>query len=315
MTRPSGTSPEHRPHGLIVLDKPPGPSSYDCIRLLRRTCRLPRKWKVGHLGTLDPFAAGVLVVALGQAVRYAEFALHAKKIYRARLYLGEQTDTLDPTGRIIDTAHVPPDWPDRLPEIRPSFIGALNQTPPAFSAKQVDGVRSYKAARKGESLALQPARVTIHSLEFGDTGENWVDFTAEVSGGTYLRSLGRDIALALGTVGHLLGLERLAVGPFTNEMSIPLDAFEVGGYGVLEHHLKPIDPLIAHLPACRIRPEREEKLIHGRPLAAEDIDDGFPALHDDTAVLRILDVQGSFRALGRIEHDPPRIVPYKPWLA
>lgn len=311
----SSRGDEHRPHGLIVLDKPPGPSSYDCIRLLRRTCGLTRKWKIGHLGTLDPFAGGVLPIALGQAVRYAEFALRSRKKYRARLYLGEQTDTLDPTGSVIATAPVPPDWLDRLDEVKRLFTGDISQVPPAFSAKQVNGKRSYRAARRGENVELEPVEVTVYVLGFGDREETWVDFMAEVSGGTYIRSLGRDIANALGTVGHLVGLERLSVGPFTHEMSIPLDAFEVGGYQVLEHHLKSIDPLLDHLPACRIRPEREEKLIHGRPLAPSDMEDGFPDLEDGSATVRILDNQGSFRALGRPERDAQTIIPYKPWLA
>ena len=113
---------EISPHGLIVMDKPPGPSGFDCIRHLRRNCNFPKKWKVGHLGTLDPFASGVMVIALGQAVRYSSYGLSSSKKYRARLWLGDETATLDPTGETIKSAPVPTGWKDKLGDIAKEFI-------------------------------------------------------------------------------------------------------------------------------------------------------------------------------------------------
>jgi tRNA pseudouridine55 synthase len=309
-------SPENllriEPHGLIVIDKPPGPTSYDCIRFLKRTCDLQRKWKIGHLGTLDPFASGVLVIALGKAVRYAGYALHSTKKYRARLWLGEETDTLDPTGKVIATSPIPEGWGGRLQEVAPGFRGIIEQQPPIYSAKQVDGRRSYKAAREGEKIDLKPIKVEIHSLEFGETGENCVDFVTEVSGGTYIRSLGRDIAKSFGTVGHLVGLERIAVGGFDSDVSIPLNAFEVGGSKVLMHHLRPVDQILEHLVSITIRDGREEKLKHGRIITKEDMTGEFPSVDDDSDTLRIIDSKGRFLSLGRVKGES--VIPFKQWV-
>ena len=300
------------PHGLIVIDKPPGPTAYDCIRFLRRTCGIPRKWKMGHLGTLDPFASGVMVIGIGQVVRYFEHAPRYHKTYRARLFLGDQTDTLDPTGNVVNTAPVPDDWPEKLEQVREKFTGEIVQHPPIFSAKQVDGKRAYKAARKGEKIELKPASVTIFSLEFGEPTENWIDFTCEVSSGTYIRALGRDIAIELGTLGHLAGLERLSVGPFMLEQAIPFSAFEVGGVDVLSNHIRPVEQILSHLPLCTIREGVEMKLIHGQPMGPDDIETDFPRA-DESTTLRIHDRDGRFRALGRLETDPDRIVPFRAW--
>ncbi len=306
---------EPRPNGLIVVDKPPGPTTYDCIRHLRRACRIPRDWKMGHLGTLDPFATGVVVIAMGQAVRYAEYALHSTKKYRARLWLGEETDTLDPTGKVIDAKPVPPGLKARLPDAAAKFTGFIEQMPPAFSAKQVGGRRSYKAARKGEKVELRPVKVEILSIAFDEPAENWVDFVTVVSAGTYIRALGRDIARELGTVGHLIGLERLAVGRFPLEEAIPFDAFEVGGARPLLNHLRPVEQILEHLAAVTIRSGAGEKVLHGRLLSDEDFEGELPSAESQAQAVRLVDTNGKLMALGRPCDNPPGIVPFKPWVA
>jgi tRNA pseudouridine55 synthase len=303
-----------RPHGLILIDKPPGPTSFDCIRFLRRTCNLPPKWKTGHLGTLDPFASGVMVIALGQAVRYAGYGLHSDKMYRARLWLGDETDTLDPTGKVTISKPVPEGWKNNLEKISQEFTGKTEQVPPAFSAKQVNGERSYTAARKGRILELKPATIEIYSLQFTGTDENWIDFVCHVSGGTYIRSLARDIALRLGTVGHLLGLERIRTGPFPIEESIPFSAFEAGRAHVLTHHLRPINQILDHLPQVVIRTGMEEKLINGIALGPGDIESGFPVSAEEEKIFRIMDSNSNFRALGKFREGSSKIIPFKPWL-
>jgi tRNA pseudouridine55 synthase len=300
------------PHGLIVIDKPPGPTSFDCIRFLRKTCNFPRKWKIGHLGTLDPFASGVMVIALGQAVRYSTYAVKSSKEYRARLWLGEETDTLDFTGQVTDTKPIPNSWVDRLPDVVGKFTGKYMQTPPAYSAKQVNGKRSYKAARNGETLDLKPVEVDIFFLEFHRTGENWVDFTTKVSGGTYIRSLGQDIAVELGTLGYLVGLERIASGPFIKKEAIPFTAFETGGPQVLMHHLRPVDQILSHLESITVKNESTGKLKHGKTLHNDDLCDNMPDLIEPGKIFRILDLDGNFRALGKIKKDG--IIPFKAWL-
>jgi len=307
---------EIRPHGLLVIDKPPGPTSYDVIRILRSTCGISRKWKVGHLGTLDPFASGVMVIALGQAVKYAEYASRLTKIYRARLWLGDETDTLDPTGKVTASAPVPLDWRDRLEDARQRFLGETKQTPPIFSAKQVDGTRAYQSAREGKAIELRPAKVKIHALDITGCGDQWVDFECTVSSGTYVRSLGRDLARDIGTVGHLVGLERLAVGPLNHDISIPLQAFDIGGIDVLMHHLRPVQFILQHLPTLTLRPgaEFQTRLLQGKRLGPDDFLDGFPEIIEENATFVIIDPSGSFLSMGRPSHHAHAIVPFKPWL-
>jgi len=302
------------PHGLLLLNKPPGPTSFDCIRFLRRTCNLPPKWKLGHLGTLDPFASGVMIIALGQAVRYSSFGLKSDKCYRARLWLGDETDTLDPTGNVTDSQTVPPGWKDKLDDIAAIFTGTIEQTPPAFSARHINGKRSYELARKGETPELKPTTVEIYSLQFTGSDENWVDFVCHVSGGTYIRSLASDIARELGTVGHLLGLERTRSGKFPIGESIPFPAFETGGAQVLMHHLKPVTRILDHLPALIIKTSIEEKLLHGKALEPDDLGSEFPEPTGDAVTFRIMDENENFRALGRFNDDSSSIIPFKPWL-
>ena len=300
------------PNGFIILDKPPGPTSYDCIRFLRRTCQIPPEIKIGHLGTLDPFACGVILIALGKAVKFAGFALNFRKTYRARIYLGEETDTLDPTGKVVAAAAIPPDWANRLNEIKAQFTGEIEQMPPVYSAKQVDGKRSYKAARKGQSIELKSSKVTVYSLEIQELFEYGFDFTCEVSSGTYIRSLARDMAKALGTVGHLIGLERTAVGEFTADLSIPFRAFEVGGRHVLLHHLRPSDQLLNDLPSCIVAPESEYKILHGQKFAEIDIEKNWPDFENTPEIVRLIDRTGRFLSLGKLKGKPLSIIPFKP---
>lgn len=302
------------PHGILVIDKPPGPTSYDCIRFLRRTCGLPKKWKIGHLGTLDPFATGVMVIALGQAVRYAAYAFNSDKEYRARLWLGEETDTLDFTGKVTESQEIPENWRDRLESVKEKFTGKCLQVPPQYSAKQVDGKRSYKAARKGEKLELKAVEVEIYSLEFGESQDNWVDFTAKVSGGTYIRSLGRDIAKGLGTLGYLIGLERTASGPFKKEVAIPFPAFELGGSQVLLHHLKPVDVIIGHIPLLTVKDDKTGKIKDGKLLTEDDFECDLPTFENREMIYRIYDNREKFLSLGRPRSEPQGIIPFKPWL-
>ncbi len=306
------TNPE--PHGIIIVDKPPGPTTYDCIRFLRHTCNIPKKWKMGHLGTLDPFASGIVVIALGQAVRYAEYALHSTKKYRARLWLGDETDTLDPTGEVIKSEPVPSDWNDRLQEVASRFTGEIEQVPPAYSAKHIDGKRSYELARDGKTPDLKPVNVEIYSIEFGESTEQWIDFTCHVSGGTYIRSLGRDIAYALGTVGHLLGLERIQSGPFSIDEAIPFSAFEYGGTHVLKHHVRPVIKILEHLPSLTVFPDSIEKIHHGKKLDACDFNGDFMLVKAEQGAYRIMDPDGRFISLGRLKESSQMINPFKPWI-
>lgn len=301
------------PHGVIAVNKPPGPSSYDVIRIIKKSCALPRKWKIGHLGTLDPFASGVLVVALGKAVRYSQYFLHVEKSYRARLILGSETDTLDPTGSIVKTDDIPPNWKEIVHKIVGNFRGEISQIPPSFSAKQIDGVRAYKKARKGESPDLKPISVTIYSIGVSQIGDNWFDFECDVSSGTYIRSLGRDIANALGTCGHLAGLTRLRAGNFLIHQSIPLKEIETNGRTALLANLKGIEPLINHLHPITVSEICFDKILNGVKLNRHDINSELPLNASVDSVFRIMSDSGEFISLGK-SSDEGTIIPFKQWV-
>jgi tRNA pseudouridine55 synthase len=315
---PVEESHNHYPHGLLVIDKPPGPTSYDSIRFLRRTCGIDKKWKIGHLGTLDPFASGVVVIALGQAVKYFEYALGLKKTYRARLWLGDETDTLDLTGKVIASAEVPSDWLERLNHAALKFTGEISQVPPSFSAKHVNGKRAYEGARRGEEIKLESVTVQIYNFEIGASGDCWVDFTCTVSGGTYLRAIARDLAREIGTVGHLVGLERLAVGPYDSTLSIPFDAFEVGGNGVLMHHLKPITGILERLPKIiiKIGAFGDDKISNGKEISTDEFEDALGVINslEDKSTLVIMEADGRFRSMGRYRAKSGGVTPFKPWV-
>jgi len=310
-TNPLNVEPDQL-HGILVVDKPPGPTTFDVIRFLRKTCNLPRKLKIGHLGTLDPFASGVVLVAFGKALKYASFALHLTKTYRARLWLGDETDTLDPTGKVIKTAPLPQNWQDKITQSINAMRGDIIQIPPAFSAKHTHGSRAYELARQGKNVELKPIRVTIYKIEIIGFGDSWLDFTAEVSSGTYMRSLARDLASSIGTVGHLVGLERTAVGSFNSDLSIPFSAFEVGGINTLIHHLKPIDALIEHLPYIVLKHGRENKILTGLKLTPKDLEHPFPP--PNATIFKVLDPSGNFLSLAKKTKKENSMIPFKPWI-
>lgn len=200
--------------GLFLVDKPCGLTSRQIDNFFKH--RFDEKG-VGHLGTLDPFATGLLVVGMGQATKVFPFLDDKVKTYQATLSLGTKTDTGELTGAIVASMPVPQLDDKTISKTFSTFIGKMMQTPPAYSAKSVNGLRSYKAIRLGVELKLKPQEVEIFSLTLlrFDKERAEVSFRAVVSKGTYVRTLGEDIAARLGTVGHLLFLTRLSVGPFS----------------------------------------------------------------------------------------------------
>jgi tRNA pseudouridine55 synthase len=194
--------------GILNVNKPTGWTSHDVVARVRR---LAAQRRVGHAGTLDPLATGVLPVLLGRATRLADFIHAYSKTYVAVVRLGVSTTTDDAEGSVISTS----DIPDADPEpVLAQFRGEILQTPPAFSAIKVNGQRAYALARRGNDVDLQPRRVTIHQLTLLGTTEDSLKLEVTCSTGTYIRALTRDIAIALGTVGHLISLTRTRVGPF-----------------------------------------------------------------------------------------------------
>ncbi len=212
-----------RVDGLLLVDKPAGITSHDVVARVRRAQRTRR---VGHAGTLDPFATGLLVCAVGQATRLLPYVLGEPKVYRARIAFGTATDTDDRTGEVIAQGTAP-DW-SRLPAAIASLTGRLQQVPPAFSAKHVDGERAYARARRGEAVTLPPVSIEVFAWREHERGADWIDVEITCSGGTYVRALARDLGLALGTVAHCAELRRIASGPLSVVNAVPFDALAPG---------------------------------------------------------------------------------------
>jgi tRNA pseudouridine55 synthase len=209
--------------GLALLDKPVGITSFQALAAVKRALGTGR---VGHTGTLDPFASGLLVALTGRYTRLAPLLAGQDKSYRARVRFGEETATLDPEGEVVAAA--PP--PDRsaLSGVLPRFVGEIEQVPPLYSAVHHEGERAYRLARRGERPALAPRRVRVESLELVGYDPPFADLRVRCSAGTYVRSLARDIALACGSRATVVELARTAVGPFTREEAVAPQAFEPG---------------------------------------------------------------------------------------
>jgi len=210
------------PFGFLPVLKPEGPTSHDVVAKVRKL--LPRSVKVGHTGTLDPFASGVLVLGLGKATKFTDAVHRLAKTYKAHLRLGVRTNTLDPTGTVDLEQPVPDLDPTELETLASRFTGQTMQKPPVFSAKRVGGRKSYELARRNKAVELDPREVTIYSLGIRILDAKTLELTVTCATGTYVRALGRDIAEALGTCGHLIHLERTAIGSIQASSCIPLEA-------------------------------------------------------------------------------------------
>ena len=264
------------PHGWFILDKPIGLGSTQAVGAVKRNLREAGfgKVKVGHGGTLDPLATGVLPIALGEATKLCGRMLDASKEYAFTVQFGAETDTLDLEGKVIAASEVLPSLAD-IESVLPRFTGPIEQVPPAYSALMVDGQRAYDLARKGEVVELKSRSVTIHELRLESANAQSATLIAHVSKGTYIRSLARDIARALGTVGHVIMLRRLRAGPFGLESAILLDKLnEVGKGAPLENVLLPLEAGLVDIPALNLSPEQASMVRQGRVLTGLPQSDG-----------------------------------------
>jgi len=286
------------PHGWIILDKPVGLGSTQAVAAVKRNLRQAGfgKVKVGHGGTLDPLASGVLPIALGEATKLAGRMLDASKEYAFTVQFGTETDTFDAEGAVVAASeHLP--TLTAVEAVLPQFIGEIEQIPPAFSALKVDGKRAYDLARAGEKVELKSRQVTVYSLsirhpreseepelpssEIGsslcgnDDTLDSITLAAKVSKGTYIRSLARDIAQAAGTVGHVTMLRRTIAGPFTLERAISLDKLnEIANGAPLEQILLPLEAGLDDIPALNLDPEQAGAVHQGRVLTGMPQSDG-----------------------------------------
>jgi len=252
-------------NGWINLDKPVGMTSAACVNAVRRVLGAA---KLGHAGTLDPAASGVLPIALGEATKTMPFVVDATKRYMFTINWGEQRDTDDAEGAIVGQADHRPNA-DEIRAALVGFVGEIDQVPPAYSAIKVDGARAYALARAGEAVDLSPRPVTILSFELLEVIDRDRARFAVTSGkGAYMRALARDVAATLGTCGHLSELRRTAVGPFHAETAISLDNLkELGHSAAAFPTLLPIETALDGIPALALSDKEAARLRNGQAVA------------------------------------------------
>lgn len=277
--------------GAVLVDKPEGPTSHDLVRMARRAFGTRR---IGHTGTLDPFASGLMILCVGWATRLSEYLTGLDKVYRGVMHLGVVTDTADRTGTITGSDDR---WRElTLAEIEQAVrtqLGEIAQVPPAYSAKKVGGVRAYDRARRGEEVALEAVRVRIDRIEILEVDLPEVVFEVACSSGTYIRSLARDIGEVLGVGAHLKALRRTRVGRFDIADAIPVERLD-DPEAVRGAWLTPLEA-VAHLPRIDLDAREARALRHGARVPA-------PATAPRGAILALAR-DGRLLAIGRVEND------------
>lgn len=250
--------------GVLLIDKPAGITSADVTNQLKRKHRFER---IGHGGTLDPFATGLLVVLLGEATKVARFLLSGTKEYEAEAILGSETDTGDLTGKVVESAAIPELSPASWSEYAKPFTGHIRQTPPAYSAIKVKGRALYDYARKGEAVEIKERDAHILSLEILAVAGDRLRFRVTCSGGTYIRVLAADLAKAAGTRAHLHALRRLGSSAFRVDQAISLE--QALGLPTQDLPLATVDSALSHLPKVNCNPEIALKVRQGNLAAFE----------------------------------------------
>lgn len=293
--------------GVLVMDKPAGRTSHDVVAIVRRLIGIRQ---VGHFGTLDPFATGVLPLSIGKATRFSQFYLKSRKAYMGTIRFGFATDTYDATGQPVpqggtDNAPSTVELDEKLLEsVMREFTGRILQTPPPFSAKRVGGTRAYKLARRHQPVELKPVEVEIYALELlGIEGER-ARFAVECSGGTYVRSLAHDLGRRIGCPAHLEGLRRTAVAEFTEEKAVTIEKLQSLGEGGAWREV--LIPLEALLPGCTelvVGGRDEDNVRHGHQFelapALRASRGGHPGKAPDVTLLKILNPERRLIAVAR----------------
>lgn len=275
------------PEGVLPVDKPEGPTSHDVVARARRALGERR---IGHTGTLDPFASGLLLLCIGRATRIAEYLTGMSKSYRATLRLGSATATDDRTGDVVATSEA---WQtlthDDIAAALHAEVGARAQLPPAYSAKKIDGRRAYQLAREGASVAIASADVEIEQIDVVDIALPDVTFDVRCSSGTYIRAIARDVGERLGTHAHLSALRRTAIGPHRIEDALPLEA--LADESRWRRALIEPAEAVRHMPHLDVDADGLAAVAHGRALNAAGAPDAEPV-----AVLHT----GSLIAIGAV---------------
>jgi tRNA pseudouridine55 synthase len=275
--------------GILNIDKPGGMTSHDVVNRVRRVAGTRR---VGHAGTLDPLATGVLVVCVGRATRLAEYVVGRPKSYETVVRLGETTNTYDADGEIEQTRPVVV-TDEMLHTTLTSFQGVIEQVPPMYSAIKRDGQPLYKLARQGITVERSARTVTVTALQVLARDGDDVTLRVECSTGTYIRSLAHDLGEALGCGGHVLTLRRTRVGSFSAETAIPLDQLTSAN---IRDSLLPPERAVAYLPRIILNPQQLIDVVHGKPIAP-------PMANIESDLVYATDAAGHFVGVLRVEDD------------
>ena len=257
--------------GVLLVDKPPGMTSHDVVAIARRVTGTRR---IGHTGTLDPFATGLLVLLVGRGTRLVPYVQGEPKVYQATIRFGAETTTDDLTGEVTREAGLPSS--DDVDRAILSLTGVISQRPPDYSAKQVAGRRAYAAARAGKPIVLDPVPVTVHQWQIRRRADNEIDVIIVCGGGTYIRALARDLGRAVGSAAHLTALRRTRSGVFAVASAILTEELERQ-----PPKLEPLTSAIPQLPVQRLTAEQAERVRHGNTIEPR-VEGDIVALCDDT---------------------------------
>jgi tRNA pseudouridine55 synthase len=300
--------------GALVVDKPPGPTSHDVVAAVRRALGIRR---IGHTGTLDPLATGVLVLLLGPATRLAQFLAADEKEYIAHVRLGVESATYDATG-VDDVFRLKPEatrdetvqsttsgtprlvqpGAESIEHALKRFRGTFRQVPPPFSAKKVEGSRAYQRARRNEPVELRPIEVAVHTLELVNADSSLICLRIVCSSGFYVRSLAHDLGRELGCGAHLEALRRIRAGRFSVDRATPLDVVLADRSATLQRMVPPAE-LLAHLPAVAVSPEEVERVAHGHAVRVQHRRGDELDANDR---VRLVDASGGLLAVARLKH-------------
>lgn len=302
--------------GAIDLDKPPGITSHDAVQRIRKIYGIRR---VGHTGTLDPAATGVLPILVGEATRFSEFLLHLGKTYQVTARLGLTTDTQDLTGATLSTSDFRPE-PEPLEAALLDFLGEGSQVPPMFSAVRVAGRRLHELAREGQSVERQPRRIVVDSISGILYNYPLLSYRIAVSSGTYVRTICHDLGIRVGCGAVMAELRRVKAGPFELEAAVGLDELSRRDAEGRRQAVRPLEEVFAFMPAVRVLPASEKKVGQGRALGPADCE--APGAIAKGEKVCILSLGGRMLAMGECRRQdgqwsvaPVRVLGTRPQVA
>lgn len=251
--------------GIIVINKEKDYTSHDVVAKLKKKLNIS---KVGHTGTLDPNATGVLPILIGKGTKFSKYLINHDKTYKAKIELGKKTDTADVEGNVIEEKPVDTEYiKQNLVQVLESFVGKQEQVPPMYSAIKKNGKKLYEYARKGEKIEVEPRKIEIYKIELVEYNEKNIDFIVSCSKGTYIRSLCEDIAEKLNTVGYMKNLERLQVGEFNIEKSVLIDDVNIEN---IEKYLYTLEDILKDTPKLNLNSKKLKLFLNGVQLTVKE---------------------------------------------